>query len=146
MNGGDLLLMGLGGILFILLIIPLLNIILLSMANNSVQASEIGLRRALGANRFTAFMAILSENLVLILIGTLGGIILVTPVCRYIDGLFFMDSIVGRSMVLPEIDWMIVLLIVLPLSVLFSLVSGGIPAYLNVKRSIVDMLKGGSKC
>ncbi len=144
--GGDLLLLGVGGILFILLSIPLLNIVLLSMANTSVQSSEIGLKRALGANQFNAFVTILSENLVLIVIGTLGGIVLVTPVCEYIDGLFFMDSVVGEVRVLPEVNWGIVVLIVLPLSIVFSLISGGIPAYLNVKRPIMDMLKGGSKC
>lgn len=90
-------------------------------------------------------MTILSENLVLIVIGTLGGIALVIPVCKYVDGLFFMDNIVGKMMILPEIDWAIILLIVLPLSMVFSLISGGIPAYLNVKRPIVDMLKGGTK-
>ncbi len=35
---------------------------------------------------------------------------------------------------------------VLPLSVLFSLLSGGIPIYYLVKRSVNDLLKGGTKC
>ena len=120
-----------------MLIIPVLNIILLSMANTCVQVCEIGLKRALGAGRFSIFMSILVENLILVVLGTLGGIMLVMPICNFIDRLF---------LILPELDWNVILLIVFPLSVLFSLLSGGIPAYLIVRRTILDMLKGGSKC
>ena len=144
--GGDFLLIGIGGILFILLIIPVLNIILLSMANTCVQVCEIGLKRALGAGRFSIFMSILVENLILVVLGTLGGIMLVMPICNFIDRLFLMDNVFGKMVILPELDWNVILLIVFPLSVLFSLLSGGIPAYLIVRRTILDMLKGGSKC
>ena len=57
-----------------------------------------------------------------------------------------MDNVFGKMGILPELDWNVILLIVFPLSVLFSLLSGGIPAYLIVRRTILDMLKGGSKC
>ena len=144
--GGDLLLVGVGGILFILLCIPLLNIVLLNMANTSVQIAEIGVKRALGANRFVAFMMILSENFVLVIAGLVGGIILVYPVLQCMGLLYLDEDAFGALAVMPQLDWMIILFVVVPLSILFSLIAGGIPAYLNVKRPIVEMLKGGSSC
>lgn len=144
--GGDLLMMGISGIIFILLIIPILNIILLSIANTNVQINEIGLRRALGANKKTTFLSILMENLLLVIIGTLLGILLTLPVCQGIDNLLFSDSIVGKMTILSGLNWSVLFTGVLPLSLLFSFLSGGIPAYLMVNRPIVDMLKGGSKC
>lgn len=144
--GGDLLLVGVGGILFILLCIPLLNIVLLNMANTSVQIAEIGVKRALGANRFVVFMMILSENFVLVIAGLVGGIILVYPVLQCMGLLYLDEDAFGALAVMPQLDWMIILFVVVPLSILFSLIAGGIPAYLNVKRPIVEMLKGGSSC
>lgn len=138
--------MGVGGILFILLCIPLLNIVLLNMANTSVQITEIGVKRALGANRFVAFMMILSENFVLIIAGVIWGIISVYPVLQCVGLLYLDEDVLGALAVMPQLDWAIILLAVVPLSILFSLISGGIPAYLNVKRPIVEMLKGGSSC
>ena len=144
--GGDLLLVGVGGILFILLCIPLLNIVLLNMANTSVQITEIGVKRALGANRFVAFMMILSENFVLIIAGLIGGVVLVYPVLQCVGLLYLDEDALGTLAVMPQLDWVIILFVVVPLSILFSLIDGGIPAYLNVKRPIVEMLKGGSSC
>lgn len=144
--GGDLLMMGISGIIFILLIVPILNIILLSIANASVQVNEIGLRRALGSNKKQTFLSILMENLLLVVIGTFLGILLTLPVCQGIDNLLFSDSILGKMTILSGLNWSVLFTRVLPLSLLFSFLSGGIPAYLMVKRPIIDMLKGGSKC
>ena len=111
--GGDLLLVGVGGILFILLCIPLLNIVLLNMANTSVQIAEIGVKRALGANRFVAFMMILSENFVLVIAGLVGGIILVYPVLQCMGLLYLDEDAFGALAVMPQLDWMIILFVVL---------------------------------
>lgn len=144
--GGDYLLLGIWGILFMLLSIPVLNIVLLNIANTNVQESEIGLRRALGSSRLNMLVAICVENFVLILIGTMIGILLVLPLCNFVDSVFLMDSVFGKMAVLPDLDWNVVIFGVFPLSVLFSLLSGGIPAYFIIKQPILNMLKGGSKC
>ncbi|WP_065220150.1 MULTISPECIES: ABC transporter permease [Butyricimonas] len=144
--GGDLLMMGVCGIIFILLIIPILNIVLLSMANTNIQVNEIGLKRALGADKKTAFLSILMENFLLVVLGTILGIILTLPVCEGIDCLLFSETIDGKMTILASLNWGMIFAIILPLSLFFSLFSGGIPAYWMVKRPIIDMLKGGSKC
>ena len=145
MYGGGLFLSGVGVMVFILLVVPVLNIVLLSMANTSVQAREIGLKRALGASKKTSFLFILVENLLRVITGTVLGILLTVPVCRGIDWIVFSNSIEGQMMLLPRLNWTIIFISVLPLALLFSFLSGGIPAYLTVKRPIVDMLKGGTK-
>ena len=145
MYGGGLFLSGVGVMVFILLVVPVLNIVLLSMANTSVQAREIGLKRALGASKKTSFLFILVENVLLVIMGTVLGILLTVPVCCGIDWIVFSNSIEGQMMLLPELNWTIIFISVLPLALLFSFLSGGIPAYLTVKRPIVDMLKGGTK-
>lgn len=145
MYGGDLFLSGVGVMIFILLVVPVLNIVLLSMANTNVQTREIGLKRALGASKRTSFLFILVENLLLVITGTVLGILLTVPVCRGIDWIVFSNSIEGQMMLLPRLNWTIIFISVLPLALLFSFLSGGIPAYLTVKRPIIDMLKGGMK-
>ena len=145
MYGGDLFLSGVGVMIFILLVVPVLNIVLLSMANTSVQTREIGLKRALGASKRTSYLFIMVENLLLVITGAVLGILLTVPVCRGIDWIVFSNSIEGQMMLLPRLNWTIIFISVLPLALLFSFLSGGIPAYLTVKRPIIDMLKGGMK-
>ena len=132
----------LGGVL-LLLIIPILNIILLSVANTSIQVSEIGIKRALGANRDFVFLEVLIENIVLVVVGTLLGIALFLPLCQFLDKLLFGNMIIGSLTILAEMNWTVILLEVLPLSLLFSLISGGLPAYWVIRKPIVNMLKGG---
>ena len=145
MYGGDLLISGIGVVIFILLVVPILNIILLSVANTSIQRREIGLKCALGASRKEAFLFILVENLLLVILGTILGVMLTIPVCQGIDWIVFSNSIEGQMMLLPGLNWTIVFISVLPLALLFSFLSGGVPAYLMVKRPIMDMLKGGTE-
>ena len=142
MMGG---MVGVWSAILLLLIIPVLNIILLSSANTSIQMTEVGIKRALGANKNFVFLEILVENILFVIVGTLLGILLIIPVCQYVDGLLFANKVLGQLTILAEINWMVILLEVLPLSILFSLLSGGLPACWMVKYPIVDMLKGGMK-
>ena len=83
--GGDLL----------LLAIPILNIILLSSANTNIQVAEIGIKRALGAKQNLVFFEILVENVILVIGGTLLGIILFVPLCQFFDKLLFENRFLG---------------------------------------------------
>lgn len=143
--GGDFLVLGISSILFILLIIPILNIILLNIANVTARGNEAGLKRALGASRWNVFEYMFMENLLLVMIGTVLGIMLTFPVCHVLDEFLFSENIDGGTTVLSELNWRVIFTWVLPLSVLFSLLSGGFPIYRLVKRSIIDLLKGGAK-
>lgn len=144
--GGSLLVLGISGILFMLLVVPGLNIVMLNLANASVQANEVGLKCAIGASRWNVFRHMFTENLLLVLIGTILGIALTMPTCRLVDMVLFSENIDGGTTILSELKWSVVFIWVLPLSVLFSLLSGGIPIYNLINRSVNDLLKGGSKC
>lgn len=143
--GGDFLVLGISSILFILLIIPILNIILLNIANVTTRGIEVGLKRALGASRWNIFEFMFTENLLLVVIGTILGIMLTFPVCHVLDKLLFSENIDGGTTILSELNWRVIFTWVLPLSVLFSLLSGGFPIYQLIKRPITDLLKGGAK-
>ena len=144
--GGDLLLIGVFGIVFILLIIPVLNFILLSMANTRLQAGEIGLKRALGADQVRTFLYVLTENFLLITFGALLGIVLTAPICRGMDAILFSSRGIHDLTIFSGLDWEVMFIGVLPSFLLFLLLAGGIPAYWMVKRPIVDLLKGGARC
>ena len=90
-------------------------------------------------------MFILMENLLLVVLGTLGGILLTFPICGWIDKWGSLNNSVGEVTLLPELDWTLFFISALPLMLLFSLLSGGIPAWLAIKHSIMEMLKGGEK-
>ena len=143
--GGDFWVIGVLGVILLLLAIPILNIILLSLANTNIQVAEIGIKRALGAKQNLVFFEILVENVILVIGGTLLGIILFVPLCQFFDKLLFENMILGAQTILADMNLGVIFGEVLPLSLLFSIISGGLPAYWVVKYPITDMLKGGVK-
>ena len=116
-----------------------------SKANTNIQVAEIGIKRALGAKQNLVFFEILVENVILVIGGTLLGIILFVPLCQFFDKLLFENMILGAQTILADMNLGVIFGEVLPLSLLFSIISGGLPAYWVVKYPITDMLKGGVK-
>ena len=132
-------------VIFLLLIIPAINIITLSIANTANRAEEIAIRRALGADKSSAFFQSITEYIILVFLGTCLGLLLVYPVFYVINNIFIEATPVSGFTLFPELNISVVLLGVLPLAMLFSLLSGGLPAYLIAKKNIANTLKGGSK-
>jgi ABC-type antimicrobial peptide transport system permease subunit len=143
--GNNLLSYGVAAILFILLFIPALNIITLSIANINNRSQEIGIRRAMGATVFSSFIQMMIENLLLVIIGTVLGILLTKPVANVIAEYFFSNKLTGNTTIISSIDLFVLFFEIFPLSLLFSLLSGGIPAYLVAKRNILKIMRGGSE-
>jgi hypothetical protein len=133
-----------GGIaaLFLLLIVPALNMLLLSTANTNHRAEEIAIRKTFGASKISAFSQIMLENLLLVTTGALLGLALAVPVIRFMQG-YFME--IGFLSIINHIDYWVILGGGLPSVIVFSLLSGGLPAYLIAKRNVVHILKGGSQ-
>lgn len=144
--GDNLLSYGITLILFILLLIPAINIVVISIANVNNRAKEIALRRTMGATIFSSFIQIMIENLLLVLIGTIIGLSLAVPTANAVGSIFLGNGLTGDFSLITKIDFLILIVGILPLSLLFTLLSGGIPAYLVAKGKIADTLKGGSKC
>lgn len=131
-------------IILVLLVVPAVNILTLSIANVNVRADEIALRRALGMSRGGAFVFVLSENLLLVLVGTILGLAVAYPAAGLV-GTAMLGTVLSESnSLIPQIDYGVILFNVLPLAVVFSLLSGGVSAWLLSRRNIAGTLKGTS--
>lgn len=136
--GNDMMAYGIPAAMLLLLLIPSINIVTLNMANVSNYTREIALRRAMGASVFTAFLQVILESLFLVIVGVVLGFCLIFPVTNLIYE-------VGGILVISHLDYQVIVFWVLPLILIFTLLSGGIPAYWVSQKDIADTLKGGGK-
>ena len=127
---------GISIVLLLLLIIPSVNIVVISIANINNRAREIAVRRSMGATILSSFVLIMIENLLLVILGIIIGVTLVFPMADLIGSLFF-----NELTIISNNDILLPILAILPLSLLFTLLSGGIPAYLIAKGKISKILK-----
>lgn len=143
--GNDKLAYGIPMILLALLLIPALNILIISIANTNNRAKEIALRRSMGATKLSSFVLIMIENLILVVIGAIIGVLLATTVANLISRTLLNGGVEGDVLLIANIDFSVLILGVLPLALLFSLLSGGIPSWLVAKSKISEVLKGDIK-
>lgn len=133
-----------GATLFVLLVVCA-NIANLQFARGIVRRPEIAMRTALGAGRARLMRQLLTENILLGLIGGIGGLIFASFYLRVF--LYFMPERVARFMS----GWSNislngrVLVYSLLLAILAGIVSGFAPALGAVRVRLVDQLKAGSR-
>jgi ABC-type antimicrobial peptide transport system permease subunit len=127
-------------VIFLLLLIPAVNILSLNIANTNNRAEEIAIRKTFGASRTSSFLMIMLENLILIIIGTFVGVALTVPFFNLIQ-----KNLLNNLIIVSQIDYWVILTGIIPVMLLFSLMSGGLPAYLISRRPVAQVLKGGSK-
>jgi ABC-type antimicrobial peptide transport system permease subunit len=142
--GGDTLKYGSGIIILLLLFIPAVNIVSLSVANTNDRAEEIAIRKAFGAGRLSSFLPVVMENLLLVTTGTVIGVLLAKPVFNLIQ-----QNLIGASFdnlsFITSINFEVIFAGVIPAMLVFSLLSGGLPAYIISRSAIAEVLKGGSR-
>ena len=131
--------------LFLFLLIPALNILSFGVTSTSNRAEEIAIRKSFGASRIYSFSLIVAENLMLTLTGAVIGLMLAVPVMNVIQANIMQGSFMGNISLMSGIDYGVVFIGILPAIIAFSLLSGGVPAYLISKRSVAQVLNGGSK-
>ncbi|MDR0686000.1 MAG: ABC transporter permease [Dysgonamonadaceae bacterium] len=139
--GGKMFQYGSTAALLMLLIIPALNILTLNSTNANNRAKEIAVRRAFGAKPFSSFILIAGENFLITATGAITGVLCAVPVMNVLR-----KNIVGNSAfmdleIIDHIDYNVILCGALPALIVFSLLSGGLPAYLITKRNIPTVLK-----
>ena len=143
--GNNGLFVGVSIIIFLLLLIPAINIITLSESGIQNRISELAVRRACGATKGAILYMIMTESFILVGIGFIAGIALAHPIINLAESLFFRSSADGTGATLLSGPIPIINVLVLICSgIIFSLISGGIPAYMAAKKNISLMLKGGS--
>jgi len=136
--------MVMGATLFVLLVVCA-NVANLQFARGISRRSEIAMRTALGAGRFRLVRQLLTENVLLGLIGAAGGIafayvylritLISMPerVARYMAG-WSSISLNGRALTLSIL-----------LAVIAGIVAGFAPALQTLRINLVDQLKAGSR-
>lgn len=131
---------GIWGILFILILVPSVNIVSLSAANAYSRLHETSVCRALGATSSSAFTSLMTEHSILVFIGVIIGILLVYPLAAALNAA--LDAGAFGTALFSGLDVPVIVMFVLPVFVLFSLLSGGLPAWRISRKNIADSLKG----
>lgn len=139
--GGNVFNYGAVVILLLLILIPALNIMTLSSAKVHAMATEIAIKRALGATKRQAFGQIISENILLSLVGFILAVGLVKPLLGLIGKMLYISESYTTMLSGFSLD-ITVLAVTLILALLFALISGGIPAYHTAIKNIAVALKG----
>ena len=141
----DILIIFSSAIIFILLLIPALNMFTLNLAGINNRSSEFAIQRAFGASKASILSHIIAENILMTLLGAIIGICLSYPFVSCMETLLIPPTSEGASLQIG-VNLPVLLLGALPLILLLSFISGGIPAYIVVKHNIAKTLKGGDKC
>lgn len=119
---------------FILMILPTLNLVNINITRIMERSSEIGVRKAFGASSSTLVYQFIVENIILTLLGGLIGIILS----------FIVLQVLNSARLIANLELSInftVLFIGLLVCLVFGLVSGVYPAWRMSKLNVVTALK-----
>ena len=128
-----------GLFLLFLLVIPALNLIGVIQSSLQKRIEEIGMRRAFGATRWDIVNQVLSENMVMTLIGSVIGIVL------SIGLLFVAKSFLFNAEVRLTVPMLIrpgLFFAAFVLAFLLNLLSAMIPAWHTMRQPIVDAIHG----
>ena len=126
----------------ILMLIPAINILSLNVSKSYDRSEEIAVRKAFGAPLYTIFTQLLFENTMITFAGAVIGMCLTPLVVNAIDQIMVGKMIIPITLSL-RFDITTVMLVAVPCVLIFSFLSGSIPAWITAKKDIVNVLKGG---
>ena len=131
---------------FVLLLVPALNLSGLVAARMKRRLPEMGVRKAFGAKRRELLHQVITENLVLTLCGGIVGLI-ITWLLLYVfrSWVFFAVSNHATTMPEPTIEGEmlfspLIFLIALAVCLIVNLMSAAIPAWLSLRNPIVESM------
>lgn len=125
-------------ILLVLLLVPAINLSGLTLSRMQRRVEEIGVRKAFGATRRQLVNQVLTENLLLSLLGGIVGLFL-----SYISLFLMRDWLLGsdKLVFLEMIASPLIFLLAFLFCLLLNLLSAGIPAWNAARKNITDALK-----
>jgi len=121
-------------LLFLFVALPLINLINLNISRVYERKSEIGVRKAFGANSSDILYQFIFENLVLTFIGGIIGLALALGVISYVNA----NDLLGITRLSYSYQVFLYFLIVI---VLFGFLSGILPAYRMSRTNVADSLR-----
>jgi putative ABC transport system permease protein len=126
----------LSGIALLIFAMACINFTTLSVGRSSSRASEIGVRKSLGAQKSQLAVQFIGETLVLSFLALLFGIVLAELLLPTFNSLAGKDLSFGLTGIVSVCFSMIVLMI------LSGLLAGSYPAFVMARFDVVDSLKG----
>lgn len=134
-----------GLIAFIFLLVPAVNLSGLTSSRMQERISEMGIRKAFGANKGTLVNQILTENLLLTLLGGIAGLIFSYITVYFLRDLLFTErwgavEITDISFSVPMLLNMHVFGYALGICVLLNILSSYIPVWNAARRPIVQSI------
>ncbi len=121
-------------LLFLFVALPLINLINLNISRVYERKSEIGVRKAFGANSSDILYQFIFENLVLTFIGGIIGLALALGVISYVNA----NDLLGITRLSYSYQVFLYFLIVI---ILFGFLSGILPAYRMSRTNVADSLR-----
>jgi predicted permease len=131
------------GVVALVLLIACANVANLLLARASARSKEIGVRLALGASRWRLIRQLLTES---VLLGVVGGALGVVFALWIKDGVLAVSDWGGRGMAAlnPQLDWR-VLGFTFALSLVTGIVFGLAPAWRAAKVDLMPTLKDSAR-
>jgi putative ABC transport system permease protein len=131
---------------FVLLLVPALNLSGLVAARMRRRVAEMGVRKAFGAKRRTLLSQVITENLVLTLCGGFVGLV-ITWLLLYVFRSWLFFAVGNTAFTLPEptVDGEmlfspLIFLIGLAVCIVLNLMAALIPAWLSLRNPIVESM------
>lgn len=132
--------------ILILLLVPAMNLSGLSATSMQSRSMELGVRKAFGATSKTLYLQVLTENLIITLLGGIAGL-----GCSYITVFFLKEKLFSSyqfafssSDITLNMDMLfqpVVFIYALLFCFVLNLLSAGIPAWNATRQPIVNSLK-----
>ncbi len=124
----------LGSIILVFSLVPILNLINLNVTRILERSSEIGVRKAFGADTRNILVQFLFENVIQTLIGAVLGLIMAILLIRYINA---SDALEGTRLVMNFKFFLYSFVI----AIFFGILSGILPAWRMSKLDIAHAIK-----
>ncbi len=127
--------------IFIIMLIPALNILSLNIAKSHNRSEETAVRKVFGASNKVIFRQLLMETVLLTTVGAFIGAGVTPFILKTLDNILTNKMMMTMPFAL-QFNIGIMALFIVPCILVFSLLSGSISARIIGKRDIVTTLKG----
>jgi len=127
-------------IIFIILLVPAINLSGLTQSRMRKRISELGVRKAFGATKWSLLWQVLSENFLLTLIGGLFGLLFAYIGIWILSAWLLASDLGGEAAMNGTMISLWIFLVALIFCLVLNLLSAGIPAWKATRTTIVNAL------